>query len=312
MELRLHRDAAAFDEAAGRLLRADPGRHAFMLGIVHGLAGAGRSRAVVHLWTLHGRDERCAGAALRADGHPLYASTMPPAAVERLVSTLAAGQVALTGITAPLAVADHFAARWGALTGALAMRLRRLRPFVARRLVERDGPAGQLRPARPDEVPLVADWYRAYTAELNLRTPDQDPEAAARAAVERGRVYLWHAETPRAMASINRLLPGGASIGAVYTPPEHRRRGFGEAIVRALTRLRFEGGDAFCCLYADEADPAAKALYPRVGYRPGGLMGDWHFDPAAGERPAPPPLASAPPPPASLPPRPDEPPPREG
>jgi predicted GNAT family acetyltransferase len=56
-------------------------------------------------------------------------------------------------------------------------------------------------------------------------------------------------------------------IGPVYTPREHRGRGYAGATVAAASRALVDEG-AQVCLFTDQANPVSNALYERLGYRP--------------------------------------------
>ena len=62
--------------------------------------------------------------------------------------------------------------------------------------------------------------------------------------------------------------PSSARIGPVYTPPEHRRRGYAGAATAALSRLLLAEGRHFCTLFADLANPTAGGIYRTIGFRP--------------------------------------------
>jgi predicted GNAT family acetyltransferase len=59
-------------------------------------------------------------------------------------------------------------------------------------------------------------------------------------------------------------------VGAVYTPKEYRRQGFGSAVTIAATRQGLDDGAQRCILYADLANPTSNGIYLRMGYRPVG------------------------------------------
>jgi predicted GNAT family acetyltransferase len=64
-------------------------------------------------------------------------------------------------------------------------------------------------------------------------------------------------------------------VNFVYSPPEFRGRGYATACVTALTRQLLDEGRAFCCLYADRANPTSTGIYERIGYRPIGDASDF-------------------------------------
>ena len=63
-------------------------------------------------------------------------------------------------------------------------------------------------------------------------------------------------------------MAGVARIAPVYTPPEHRGRGYASNAVAALRRRALERGVRSCMLYTDLANPTSNAIYQKIGYRP--------------------------------------------
>jgi predicted GNAT family acetyltransferase len=55
-------------------------------------------------------------------------------------------------------------------------------------------------------------------------------------------------------------------IGPVYTPPEHRRRGYGSVLTADLSRRLLAEGRAYCFLYTDLANPTSNRIYQAIGY----------------------------------------------
>jgi predicted GNAT family acetyltransferase len=53
----------------------------------------------------------------------------------------------------------------------------------------------------------------------------------------------------------------------VYTPKEHRGRGYASAAVAAVSRMLRDQG-ARVTLFTDQANPVSNAIYQRLGYRP--------------------------------------------
>ena len=73
---------------------------------------------------------------------------------------------------------------------------------------------------------------------------------------------------PVSLAGFGSLTPNGIRIGSVYTPPEHRNRGYGTAVTAAVSQLLLERGHRFCFLYTDLANPTSNAISARIGYEP--------------------------------------------
>jgi predicted GNAT family acetyltransferase len=65
---------------------------------------------------------------------------------------------------------------------------------------------------------------------------------------------------------------GVVRIGPVYTPPQHRRRGYAGSAVAAASRRALAEGATRCMLFTDLANPTSNKIYAEVGYR---RCADW-------------------------------------
>jgi predicted GNAT family acetyltransferase len=61
--------------------------------------------------------------------------------------------------------------------------------------------------------------------------------------------------------------PNGARISAVYTPAEHRKRGYASVAVATVSDALVKRGVRFCLLFADARSRATCSVYERIGYR---------------------------------------------
>jgi predicted GNAT family acetyltransferase len=59
---------------------------------------------------------------------------------------------------------------------------------------------------------------------------------------------------------------GVSRIGPVYTPREHRGRGYASAAVHGVSKLLRESGER-PCLFTDQANPTSNKIYEAIGYR---------------------------------------------
>ena len=67
------------------------------------------------------------------------------------------------------------------------------------------------------------------------------------------------------MACYKSRTPTGIRVGPVYTPPEHRRRGYAGAVTAAVSQVMLDRGRAFVCLYTDAANPTSNHVYESIG-----------------------------------------------
>jgi predicted GNAT family acetyltransferase len=139
--------------------------------------------------------------------------------------------------------------------------------------------AGRARPATAEDAPLLHAWLAAFRKEATPhdRPPSrEDADKAARS----GRFLLWTVDSePVAMAAVNRVLLHTASIGAVYTPPEHRCRGYAGSVTAAAAERILADGKAAACLHTDLRNPASNRCYARIGFV--AYCEAWHYPPAS-------------------------------
>jgi predicted GNAT family acetyltransferase len=130
---------------------------------------------------------------------------------------------------------------------------------------------GELRlPAQGDHELLVA-WMEQFAREANLPGADR-ARRLLRTRYRGDRLMLWDDGGPRSMVGMAGPIAGVARIGPVYTPPEHRQRGYASAAVAAFSRRALARGAHTCMLYTDLANPTSNKIYAEVGYR---RFGDW-------------------------------------
>jgi predicted GNAT family acetyltransferase len=154
---------------------------------------------------------------------------------------------------------------------ALHMRLFELGELVAPREVP-----GELRPVRPDEVDLAHRWLELFMADADEqagRPRGSSPhEAPSREDLARrlasGSHWFWVDDgMPVHLTAASAPEFGVSGIGPVFTPTEHRGRGYASAAVAEVSRRLLDRG-ARVCLFTDQANPTSNRIYQRLGYRP--------------------------------------------
>jgi hypothetical protein len=145
--------------------------------------------------------------------------------------------------------------------------------FELTRVIAPSPVKGLSRQARADEVDELVELRLAFEEEAIGRV--EDP-ALARASTEwrvreqSSRLGLWVHEVEgqvTAMSGHSGPTPNGIRIGPVYTPPQHRGRGYASALVAAESQWLLDNGRSYCFLYTDLANPTSNSIYQRIGYR---------------------------------------------
>jgi len=134
--------------------------------------------------------------------------------------------------------------------------------------------AGSIRPVEKKDRRLITDWLNGFYREVVQESPDP---ARARKQVElylkadpklRG-LMIWEKNgIPVSMAGYAGPTLNGIRIGAVYTPPEQRKRGFASAVTAGLSQHLLDMGFNFCFLFTDLLNPTSNYIYQQIGYKP--------------------------------------------
>ncbi len=178
----------------------------------------------------------------------------------------------LSGIIGEVADAQLGAAVWVAATGGTFTPIVALRVHELTRVEVVTG-EGTLRAAVESDREKLAQWEQAFYAEA---LPSDAPRRSGPLTLDG--FFLWEVEG--VSVSMARGLAAGphtAVITAVYTPPEHRRRGYATSAVAALSGRLLEQGYGSCVLFTDLANPTSNAIYRRIGYRPVGDFSNLSF-----------------------------------
>ena len=86
--------------------------------------------------------------------------------------------------------------------------------------------------------------------------------------IEAKRVSVWVVDgVPVSMAMSNRPQLTSIGISAVYTPPEHRKKGYAGANVAFLSQALLDQGFDRVNLFTDLANPTSNKIYMAIGYR---------------------------------------------
>ena len=129
----------------------------------------------------------------------------------------------------------------------------------------------------------LVEWSRAFLREVGDQA--EDPAAEVDGRLGYGGLTVWEAGgAPVSMAGITRIVHAMARVGAVYTPPELRGRGYAGGVTAAVSQAALDAGAAEVVLYTDLANPTSNALYERLGYRPVEDRTQLSFAPAAGSQ----------------------------
>jgi predicted GNAT family acetyltransferase len=253
---------------AGDFLRADPAENTVPLAAAESLRMKGseaEGAPPMFGWWRSDAGE-VAATCMRTGTYPLVLSLMPDEAVEELVELLAEHKVSLRGVNAQDALARTFAAAWEIRTDATSIMKMRQRLHRLDQL-ERPTVPGEPRVATGADLELAEEWYEAFGRDTG--TPGDVSGSAIADKMSYGGIVLWELDgVPVSLGGRTRVVAGMARVAPIYTPPEHRRRGYGAAITAVVTQDALDAGAHDVVLFTDVDNATSNRVYQRLGFRP--------------------------------------------
>lgn len=278
-------DPARFLERAGDHLAAAPVTSTVVASIAERMARTAPSvLAAPYSWfaVVTDQDGAIAGVAMRTapfPPYPPYLLAMPDEAAMALADALLDRGEDVGGVNGALPAAHAFADRVAEQTGGSVRVSMHTRLFELGTLVDPRPARGRLRPAYDDEAPLALEWFRQFHRDADEQAgradaghPDRGESASMDDVVDRirsGRLWMWvdDTDTPRHLTGAGPAVYGVARIGPVFTPKEHRGRGYASAAVAEVSRVLSRDG-ARVTLFTDQANPTSNRIYLALGFEP--------------------------------------------
>ena len=283
MELRFYDDPGEFLDVAGPHLAREP----VLSTVMASVAARIRDQRVAGVpWPA---DVPCWFAAFVDDGvvvstamrtapfgeYPAYLMPMSDDAAVLLARTLLGRDEPVLGANGALPGVQVFCEEMADATGKRARVGQHTRLFELGELREPPEVAGGLRPARPEEQGLVTAWYDAFMRDADEQAGrvagssphEAPPPEEMRRRIDGGRIFVWEVDgEPVHVTAATEPAYGVSRVGPVYTPKEHRGRGYASRAVYEVSAFLRDRGER-ACLFTDQANPTSNKIYEALGYR---------------------------------------------
>lgn len=188
-------------------------------------------------------------------------------------------KISISGVNASKALCEAFFEAYG---GKFTLRAS-MDIMVLKKLREPQPVPGHIRRAEADDLPLLTEWILSFHWDALKERPDPAVlQEKMLSHLETG-VFLWVTPqgTPVSMAArASRTLPHGIGITYVYTPPEHRSKGYAQNNVAAICREALLNGADYCSLFVDEKNPISNRAYQKIGFEILEDNFDYRLDPS--------------------------------
>ena len=139
-----------------------------------------------------------------------------------------------------------------------------------RKLSEVELTKGESLKATKLEIKQIARWIVDFIKEAlgeDVQYEEQFPKIEKM--IDAGTLYIYRNQTSEfvSMAVVTRQLVNGIGVSYVFTPKEHRGKGYAVANMYALSKEQLEKGNQFCTLFVDVHNPISNRAYKKVGYQ---------------------------------------------
>ncbi|HUO58740.1 MAG TPA: GNAT family N-acetyltransferase [bacterium] len=222
-----------------------------------------------HFWVVENNGV-ISGAAFGTPPYKLTLTRMDPASLEAFANEIRLLLPGISGAFGPKEIMPDF-------LKAMELPLSQFELEMSTRLyqlrkVEPLSPApGALRPAVSSDLDFLAEWYTRFGIEIRA-TEEIDVKEMVNGYIQEKRLFIWEGDGARSSAGCAGFTANGARINLVYTPSEHRGKGYATSLVAALSQRLLDSGKKFCCLYTDLMNPTSNSIYKKIGYQP---VSDW-------------------------------------
>jgi RimJ/RimL family protein N-acetyltransferase len=212
--------------------------------------------------------DQVTGAVSMTPPYGILLAQLPAGSEQGLVEELHVRGIAVPDAHGAVETVRRFTACWLAGTALTAQTLFEQRLFRLDELVPPDPmPAGSGRLVTADDLDLLMDWMQAFQDEAEQRSSPSRPMHARRVELELFWFWLDEQGDPVSVAGRNVTIAGVSRVGPVYTPPEHRKRGYAAGVTAACTQHALDTGAEQLVLTTDVKNPTSNGVYERLGYR---------------------------------------------
>ncbi|WP_370291651.1 GNAT family N-acetyltransferase [Nocardioides sp.] len=274
-------DPVAFLEQAGRYLDERPVTATVVATVAERWRRSGHAPGSPYDWFAVVEDDgEVVGAAMRTaafEPHPIYVLDQPEDAARALARAVVERGEPVTSVNGLRPAVDVLAAEVARLRGGdpqvdLHMRLFELGTLRPPAEVA----TGRLRRVEDDDLDLAVDWFRRFHRDADKqagRTAAHSAEGEGdevvddvRARIAIGTIWLWEDDGgPRHLTAANPPALGVVRIGPVFTPAEHRGRGYAASAVSQIAADQRAAGHRVV-LFTDQANPVSNRLYLGLGF----------------------------------------------
>jgi GNAT superfamily N-acetyltransferase len=269
MDARRVSDPREFYELLVALAGEFEARHNLIFGISGRLVTAPDSYDSFHMWIVEEGGVPVGAALMTPPWNLVLADELRDGVAACLATAVRDSGLRVPGASGNRPTIDHFVAAWTDLTDRhleLVQTHGVLELDALREIPQAQGAGREVTNADRD---LLIAWIRSFADEaLAARPPGAVLDMVDRLLRDQGSgAWLWEkGGVPLSLSAFGGRTPNGIRIGPVFTPPEHRGRGYATSLVAEQSAWLLSIGHRFCFLHTDLANSTSNAIFQRLGY----------------------------------------------
>lgn len=284
VKIQSHDDANELISLSGAYLELNEGENNLPIGLAYRLAKNPRYYGPESPLLLSiSEQSRTVGVVIMTPPRRLILSrfkTSVEVAMVHLTRYLRGVNASIPGVTGPAAEAQAFSDCWVEEIPSVSSEVvTRMRVFEARTVADIPLSPGELRLARMVDHPLMTQWIVAFSETIGEPVDVDRAKSNVQQYIKDRQLYIWNDGAPVSIATETRPIRNGTTISTVYTPPEHRSKGYATSCVWSLTKKLLSDRYTFCSLYTDLSNPTSNSIYAKIGYVPLGDALSFDFVP---------------------------------
>lgn len=270
MRWRVCADAEEFLRIRGDVLRSNESLHCLALAACARFESRPGEPPSHTFLVLEGDPSTWSYAIVGSDSQTAVLSRMDEEPARALARRLDAMSLELEIAEGPEHPALAFSRLWSEVRGVPFERTMDTGLYEVTRVVLHDADGGCMVPAAQENETLLRDFLAGFHHDCfpNDPFPVEKIHKRVKRLIDERKGALWRTRDGElvAMAAVVRESLNAASISLVYTPREHRRRGYAARLVGELSQAQLRSGKAACNLHADMKNATAHGVYTRLGY----------------------------------------------
>ena len=123
------------------------------------------------------------------------------------------------------------------------------------------------RRAEEKDIPIVAQWIEAFSAEAVPHDPPPEGKAMAEERTGSGVIHVLEKNDQLlAMTGWGRDIRSSCSVNLVYTSKEFRGNGYASLVTAKLTQLLLQAGRHETNLFTDMTNTTSNKIYKQIEY----------------------------------------------